>query len=187
MFVARFALIFVAASAAIFTAGGQETVSVSSSISRVIVYLDRALVTRAANASLPAGSSIIEFAGLPATLDEGSVAVSGKSDGTLTIEGIDIRQQFLTDRKEVEERKYQLTLQNFRPGPIRLLVYDQIPVSKNTEIVVNQGAFSDNPAAVDKDTGKLSWEIELPPRVKKVIQFGYSVEWPKGKKVSGTL
>ena len=354
MFVARFALIFVAASAAIFTAGGQETVSVSSSISRVIVYLDRALVTRAANASLPAGSSIIEFAGLPATLDEGSVAVSGKSDGTLTIEGIDIRQQFLAEsanpkaqelkrqihglqdqkkslagqknvleekreffknlssglgkgainlddisklytfcgqelsnlaenvlsisyevglpvtipsdgqphrtnvtllnvagmpqyvttpkldpavflkvhltneseaqllpgplnlfrdgefvgsvrmslvppsaefdlyvgrddsikverkeitskrsetgllnRKEVEERKYQLTLQNFRPGPIRILVYDQIPVSKNTDIVVNQGALSDNPVSVDKDTGKLSWEIELPPKRKK--------------------
>jgi hypothetical protein len=69
MFVARFALIFVAAWAAICTAAGQETVSVSSSISQVIVYLDRALVTRAANASLPPGSSIIEFAGLSATLD----------------------------------------------------------------------------------------------------------------------
>ena len=110
MFVARFALIFVAASAAIFTAGGQETVSVSSSISRVIVYLDRALVTRAANASLPAGSSIIEFAGLPATLDEGSVAVSGKSDGTLTIEGIDIRQQFLAEsaNPKAQELKRQI-------------------------------------------------------------------------------
>jgi uncharacterized protein (TIGR02231 family) len=538
MFVARFALIFVVASVVIFAADGQGTVSVSSSISRVIVYLDRALVTRAANASLPAGSSIIEFAGLPATLDEGSVAVSAKSDGTLTIEGIDVRQQFLTEsanpkaqelerqihelqdqkkslagqknvleekreffknlslglgkgtinlddigklytfygqelsnlaenvlsigrsdaklnleidrlqreldalrgatqraqrtllvsvktdaalktelsvryaianaswnssydakvdsssgkvtlaynalvrqktgedwnnvslglstaqpgrngqmpelepsfvdleadhpgtysmaralpapasvevqsakgkdesvesaeaqaeiqrtglsvnyevglpvtipsdgqphrtnvtllnlagalqyvttpkldpavflkvhltneseaqllpgslnlfrdgefvgsvpmslvpptsefdlyvgrddsikverkevtskrsetgllnRKEVEERKYEITLQNFRPGPIRILVYDQIPVSKNTDIVVNQGAFSDNPVAVEKDTGKLSWAIELPPKGKKVIEFGYSVEWPKGKKVSGAL
>ena len=541
MFFARFALIFVAASAAISAAEGQGTVSASSSISRVVVYLDRALVTRAANASLPAGSSIIEFAGLPAALDEGSVAVSGRSDGTLTIEGIDLRQQFLTEsanpkaqelerqihelqdqkkslaaqknvleekreffknlslglgkgekettnlddirklytfyaeelsnlaenalsigqsdaklnleidrlqreldalrgatqkaqrtllvsvktdaalkaelfvrytignaswnssydakvdsssgkvtlaynalvrqktgedwnnvrlglstaqpgrngqmpelepsfldleaahpgtysmarelpapaaaevqtakgkdelvesteaqaqiqhtglsvnyevglpatipsdgqphrtnvtllnlagppqyvttpkldpaaflkvhltneseaqllpgplnlfrdgefvgsvpmslvpptsefdlylgrddaikverkeviskrsetgllnRKEVEERKYQITLQNFRSRPIRILVYDQIPVSKNADIVVNQGAFSDNPAVADKDTGKLSWEMELPPKVKKVIEFGYSVEWPKGKKVSGAL
>jgi len=73
----------------------------------------------------------------------------------------------LLNRKEVEERKYQITLQNFRPGPIRILVYDQIPVSKNTDIVVNQGALSDNPVSVDKDTGKLSWEIELPPKRKK--------------------
>jgi len=27
----------------------------------------------------------------------------------------------------------------------------------------------------------------LSPKVKKVIEFGYSVEWPKGKKVSGAL
>jgi len=93
----------------------------------------------------------------------------------------------LLNRKEVEERKYQITLQNFRSRPIRILVYDQIPVSKNADIVVNQGAFSDNPAVADKDTGKLSWEMELPPKVKKVIEFGYSVEWPKGKKVSGAL
>jgi uncharacterized protein (TIGR02231 family) len=93
----------------------------------------------------------------------------------------------LLNRKEVEERRYQITLQNFRPGPIRVLVYDQIPVSKNSDITVNQGDFSDKPTAVDKDTGKLTWEIELPPKLKKVIEFGYSVEWPKGKEISGTL
>src|SRR5215471_14428381 len=110
MFFARFALIFVAASAAISAAEGQATAGASSSISRVVVYLDRALVTRAANASLPAGSSIIELAGLPATLDEGSVAVSGKSDGTLTIERIDVRQPFLTEsaNPEVQELERQI-------------------------------------------------------------------------------
>ena len=91
----------------------------------------------------------------------------------------------LLNRKEVAERKYQIILQNFRPAPIRLLVYDQIPVSKNADITVNQGSFSDKPTTVDKDTGKLTWEIELPPKVKKVIEFGYSVEWPKGKEISG--
>jgi hypothetical protein len=113
MVVARFPLIFFAATAAIFAADGQETVSVSSSISQVMIYLDRALVTRTANASLPAGSSIIEFAGLPVTLDEGSVAVSGKSDGTLTIEGIDVRQQFLAESanpkaQELERQIHEL-------------------------------------------------------------------------------
>src|SRR5262249_29566092 len=93
-----------------------------------------------------------------------------------------------TRRSRWRGRKtFWITLQNFRPKPIRILVYDQIPVSKNADVVVNRGAFSDNPAAVDKDTGKLSWEIELPPKVKKVIEFGYSVEWPKGKKISGAL
>ncbi len=91
----------------------------------------------------------------------------------------------LLNRKEVEERKYQISLQNFRPGAIRVLVYDQIPVSRNADITVSQSAFSDKPTAVDKDTGKLTWEIEIPPKVKKVIEFSYSVEWPKGKIISG--
>jgi uncharacterized protein (TIGR02231 family) len=91
----------------------------------------------------------------------------------------------LLNRKEVEEQRYQISLQNSRPGAIRLLIYDQIPVSKNADIAVNQGVFSDKPTAVDKDTGKLTWEMEIPPKVKKVIEFSYSVEWPKGKEISG--
>jgi uncharacterized protein (TIGR02231 family) len=91
----------------------------------------------------------------------------------------------MLNRREVEDRRYQISLQNFRSSPIRLLVYDQLPVSKNADIVVNQGAFSDKPATVDKDSGKLSWEIELQPKVKKVIEFNYSVEWPKGREIVG--
>jgi uncharacterized protein (TIGR02231 family) len=91
----------------------------------------------------------------------------------------------LLNRKEVEDRKYQIFIQNFRPEAIHVLLYDQIPVSRNADIAVNQGAFSDKPAAVDKDTGKLTWEIEVPPKVKKLIEFSYSVEWPKGKEISG--
>jgi uncharacterized protein (TIGR02231 family) len=91
----------------------------------------------------------------------------------------------MLNRREVEDRRYQISLQNFRSSPIRLLVYDQLPVSKNADIVVNQGAFSDKPATVDKDSGKLSWEIELQPKVKKVIEFSYSVEWPKGREIVG--
>src|SRR6516162_6184761 len=144
MFFARFALIFVAASAAIFAANGQGTLSVSSSISRVIVYLDRALVTRAANASLPAGSSIIEFAGLPATLDEGSVAVSGKSDGTLTIEGIDVRQQFLTESanpkaQELERQIHELQDQKKSLAAQKNVLEEKREFFKNLSLGLGKG------------------------------------------------
>ena len=91
----------------------------------------------------------------------------------------------LLNRREVEDRRYQISLQNFRSGPIKLAVNDQLPVSKNADIAVNQGAFSDKPTAIDKDTGKLSWDIDLQPKVKKVIEFNYSIEWPKGKEIVG--
>jgi uncharacterized protein (TIGR02231 family) len=91
----------------------------------------------------------------------------------------------ILNRREVEDRKYQISLQNFRPNPIKLLIYDQLPVSRNAEIVVSQGVFSDKPVAFDKDSGELSWNIELQPKIKKVIEFNYSIEWPKGKEIIG--
>ena len=91
----------------------------------------------------------------------------------------------MLNRREIEERRYQISLQNFRSGPIKVSVYDQFPVSKNADIVVNQGSFSDKPATIDKDSGKLTWDFELQPKVKKVVEFSYSVEWPKGREIGG--
>ncbi len=88
----------------------------------------------------------------------------------------------MLNRREVEDRRYQLTLQNFRTGSVRIMVNDQLPVSRNAEIVVNPGAFSEKPSAIDKDSGKVSWEIELQPKAKRMIEFNYSVEWPKVRK-----
>jgi len=93
----------------------------------------------------------------------------------------------ILNRKEVEDATYQISLQNFRGNPIKLLIYDQLPVSRNADLVVNQGAFSDKPTTFDKDSGKLTWNIDLGPKIKKTIQFNYSMEWPKGKQIVGGL
>jgi uncharacterized protein (TIGR02231 family) len=93
----------------------------------------------------------------------------------------------LLNRRTVVDRKYQTSLQNFRSNPIKILIYDQLPVSRNADIVVSQGVFSDQPAAFEKDSGKLSWNIVLPPKVKKVIEYSYSIEWPKGKEIMSGL
>ena len=93
----------------------------------------------------------------------------------------------ILNKRTVEDRTYQISMQNFRGNPIKLLMYDQLPVSKTADIVVNQGPFSDKPATSDKDSGKLSWNIKLGPKAKKVIEFSYSVEWPKGKEIAGGL
>ena len=93
----------------------------------------------------------------------------------------------ILNKRTVEDRTYQISLQNFRPNPIRLLVYDQLPISKTADIVVNQGQFSDKPTTFDKETGKLTWNSGLAPKVKKVIEFSYSVDWPKGKEITDDL
>jgi uncharacterized protein (TIGR02231 family) len=91
----------------------------------------------------------------------------------------------LINRRSVEERRFQITVQNFRANPIRIAISDQQPVSGNAEIVVNQTSFSAQPAAVDKLTGKIVWNVDLAPKEKKVIEFGYTIEWAKGKEIEG--
>jgi uncharacterized protein (TIGR02231 family) len=90
----------------------------------------------------------------------------------------------ILNKRTVEDRTYQISLRNFRSNSIKLLIYDQIPISKTADIVVNQGKFSDNPATVDKDSGKLTWNTQLAPNAKKVLEFSYSMDWPKGKEIA---
>jgi uncharacterized protein (TIGR02231 family) len=84
-------------------------------------------------------------------------------------------------RRKQNQRKYQITIQNFRKNPVNLTVYDQIPVSQENEISVAPGQYSVKPASTEKDTGKIAWNIELNATEKKTIEFDYTVEWPAGK------
>jgi uncharacterized protein (TIGR02231 family) len=88
----------------------------------------------------------------------------------------------LSHRRQ-NQRKYQIAMQNFRTNPIKLTVYDQIPVSQDSEIVVTAGQYSIKPISVDKDSGKITWELDLSPNEKKTIEFDYTVEWPAGKMI----
>jgi prefoldin subunit 5 len=93
---------------------GQEFSAVSSAVSEVTVYPDRARVTRTAMASLPIGTSVLEFSGLPAALDERSVEVSAKADAPLTIEGIDVRQEFLAASANPKAQDLERQLQELQ-------------------------------------------------------------------------
>lgn len=76
-------------------------------ISDVIVYPDRALVTRHGRLPLPAGEHQIVFEGLPAGLDENSIRASAKSKG-FQIRGVELRR----DYKKLEETPATQKLQD---------------------------------------------------------------------------
>jgi uncharacterized protein (TIGR02231 family) len=81
-------------------------------------------------------------------------------------------------------RKYQITIENFRTKPIQITVLDQLPVSQNGDINVKAVNFSVQPSAQGKDTGKLTWDLTVQPKEKKVVEFEYQVDWPSGKEVT---
>ncbi len=82
-----------------------------------------------------------------------------------------------------ETAAWQITVRNTRNEPVKLVVEDQVPVSKISQIevtVTDVGA-----AKYNKDTGKLIWEMSLQPNESRKMVFKYEVKYPKDRQVSG--
>lgn len=77
---------------------------------------------------------------------------------------------------------YEITATNTKDTAITLHIQDQIPVSQDKTISVD--LISSDRAALDPDTGFLTWKLSLAPREAKTISFSYRVSWPKDKKLS---
>lgn len=80
--------------------------------------------------------------------------------------------------------EYLTTIQNHKKVPVRLVVSDQIPVSRHERIVVKQllpEAREFKPTA----EGTLKWTLELKPAEKRELKLKFSVEHPNDVQVSG--
>ena len=88
----------------------RAVVKLEAPIQRVVVYEDRAMVTRAANAQIEAGASELALEGLPPLLLDDSVRVKGEAPGKVLIAGTEVRKSFLSDprRKEIEDLETRL-------------------------------------------------------------------------------
>ena len=64
---------------------------------------------------------------------------------------------------------------------MNILVQDQYPVSVNKDIEVNEAKAPE--AQVDKETGIVTWNIQLAPGEEKKLQVSYSVKYPKDRRV----
>jgi hypothetical protein len=80
-----------------------------------------------------------------------------------------------------ETREYEISVRNSKSVPINITVIDQFPVSVNKEISVDDVKAPD--AQIDKDNGIVTWTISLPAGQERKLRIGYSVKYPKDKKV----
>lgn len=78
-------------------------------------------------------------------------------------------------RKKNDE--FEINIRNNKRTNISIEIEDQIPISKQKEIVVETGELSK--AEYNKETGKLKWKIDLAPSSNYLIKFGYTVKYPK--------
>ncbi len=81
--------------------------------------------------------------------------------------------------KKREMIGWKITVKNNKPEAVSIRIFDQTPISKNSEIKVN--IIDISKGELNENTGELVWKVDLAARQSKEIILKYSVEYPKGK------
>jgi uncharacterized protein (TIGR02231 family) len=89
--------------------------------------------------------------------------------------------KFLGSNKK-EVFTYRITVRNNKKEKAQLLLKDQYPVSTDKDIEVE--LLDNGGASVNKDTGVLSWNVELTPGETRQFNISYSIKYPKDKTVN---
>jgi len=97
--------------------------------------------------------------------------------------------QDLTSKRTMGTNKretygYEISVRNNKRLPITVKVFDQYPISKNSDIKIEPIDDFDG-AKVDNVTGELTWELNIEPGDQVRKKFGYEVKYPKGKNIRG--
>lgn len=80
--------------------------------------------------------------------------------------------------------EYLLTIQNNKKTAARVVVADQIPVSRNEKVVVKQ-LVPDAKEAKPASDGALKWTLDLKPAEKREITLKFAVDYPNDVQVTG--
>ncbi len=78
---------------------------------------------------------------------------------------------------------YRIKLENLKSYPVRLVVQDQIPVSRSEQIKVKLNNIQ--PAAEIDNLGIIRWELTLDPASKMQLHYDYTVESNRDTRISG--
>ncbi len=76
---------------------------------------------------------------------------------------------------------YEMVIKNNRKNAINIDLEDQLPISQNSEIVVDAQELSKG--LVNKDDGKVSWKFLIPPGESQKIIYTFTIKYPKNRTV----
>jgi TonB-dependent SusC/RagA subfamily outer membrane receptor len=77
---------------------------------------------------------------------------------------------------------YEITVRNNKKEPIQMELQDQYPLSTTKDIEVE--LLQHEGAAVNEETGILTWKLQLAPGEIKKLRLSYSVKYPKDKSIN---
>ncbi len=88
-----------------------------------------------------------------------------------------------TGSNEQESYAYNTTIRNNRKEPITVLVQDQLPVSNDKALIIEDVEMGG--AEYDQATGTLTWTVKLKASEAKKLSFSYTIKHPKERQVIG--
>ncbi|MFM1877996.1 MAG: hypothetical protein RLZZ241_862 [Bacteroidota bacterium] len=87
----------------------------------------------------------------------------------------------LIGNSKTESRVYRISVRNKKSQPIKLSLFDQIPVAALSEITVLPISLSEG--KWNEKTGEVLWVLEISPQQQKELLLGYEVKYPKNESV----
>ena len=81
----------------------------------------------------------------------------------------------------IETRGFKIIARNKKALPIKLTIFDQIPVSVASDISITPIELSKG--KLEEKTGKITWELSIEPQQQKELNLQYEVKFPKREKV----
>ncbi len=90
------------------------------------------------------------------------------------------KKQFLGN-KRTDERTFSIKIRNTKKTPINIVVLDQIPVSQNKELTIENVEAKE--AKIEAATGKITWKLEISPTTEKAIEFHYEAKYLQSERV----
>lgn len=82
------------------------------------------------------------------------------------------------------ELGYSIKVENFKPKAEKIIIHDQLPISKNGEVKVNVQQMTAG-AKQDKDTGEVTWEFSLASQQDKHLIVDYKISCPPDATLAG--
>lgn len=83
--------------------------------------------------------------------------------------------------KTVKTTTYAIAVRNNKKVPVSLVLMDQVPLSRNTELEVKSQAGQGG--SIDPESGFVRWDLELAPGAREELRFSYELRHPKGRRV----
>jgi len=137
--------------------------------------------------SLFAGDEFIGATELELVAPQGEIELYLGPDDRVKVERElkrrEVDKKFIGDKRRLHYA-YEITLENLLPTKAQVTLHDQIPVSRDEDVKVKLASVEPEPEE-QSELNLLDWELALAPGEKRVVRFGFTVEHPRGMRLTG--